>query len=407
MRLARNHQLWIAAALLGSGATVLANGFRLASQDAEATARGEAFVATADNPSAVYYNPAGLTQLQGHNARVGVYGLSFTSSFESPSDKSYDTKEAVHPVPQFFYSYTPEKLPLSFGLGVYSPFGLSAEWPQDTGFRSIALKSELTCMTVNPVVAWRIIPTLSIAAGPTFNFSELDLQQGVTPYPGNDLLRLKGDGFAAGFNAGILWQATPMLSFGATYRSPFDVEYTGNTDMSFVVPPPGYPPKLNMANEAKVPFPQSVAVGLSFRPTPKWNVEFNADWTSWSRLDTIYVHQAIPTQLLLNWDNSWYYELGVTRDIGKGWHVSGGYIYNQNSVPSKTFNPWVPDLDRQFLSAGVGFRGDHFSFDLAYQYGFAGTRTVSGSPPSEMGQTADGNYDYTSHAVALSAGWHF
>ena len=177
--------------------------------------------------------------------------------------------------------------------------------------------------------------------------------------------------------------------------------------MSFVVPPPGYQPKLNMDSQAKMPFPQSVAVGLSFRPTPKWNVEFNADWTSWSRLDTVYVHQAIPTQLLLNWQDSWYYELGVTRDLGKGWHVSGGYIYNQNSVPSKNFNPWVPDQDRQFLSAGVGFRGEHFSVDLAYQYGFASTRTVSGSTPSAAGQTADGNYDYTSHAVALSAGWHF
>ena len=38
-----------------------ANGLRLSDQDAFATARGEAFVATADNPSAIYYNPAGIT----------------------------------------------------------------------------------------------------------------------------------------------------------------------------------------------------------------------------------------------------------------------------------------------------------------------------------------------------------
>ena len=44
---------------------VSANGFRLPDQDAFATARGEAFVATADNPSAIYYNPAGITQIRG------------------------------------------------------------------------------------------------------------------------------------------------------------------------------------------------------------------------------------------------------------------------------------------------------------------------------------------------------
>ena len=54
---------------------VSANGFGLASQDAFASARGEAFVATANNASAIYYNPAGITQLQGNNVRGGVYGI--------------------------------------------------------------------------------------------------------------------------------------------------------------------------------------------------------------------------------------------------------------------------------------------------------------------------------------------
>ena len=56
---------------------VSANGFRLPDQDAFATARGEAFVATADNPSAIYYNPAGITQVEGNNLRVGLYGIYF------------------------------------------------------------------------------------------------------------------------------------------------------------------------------------------------------------------------------------------------------------------------------------------------------------------------------------------
>ena len=38
--------------------------------------------------------------------------------------------------PQFFSAYTPKDWPLSFGLGVYSPYGGNMSWPQDTGFRS-------------------------------------------------------------------------------------------------------------------------------------------------------------------------------------------------------------------------------------------------------------------------------
>ncbi len=51
-------------------------GFRIADQGAEATARGNAFTATADNPSAVFYNPAGITELSGTRALLGVYGIS-------------------------------------------------------------------------------------------------------------------------------------------------------------------------------------------------------------------------------------------------------------------------------------------------------------------------------------------
>ena len=58
------------AMLFGRVASLFANGFRLPDQDAFATARGEAFAATADNASAIYYNPAGISQLEGFNFRA-------------------------------------------------------------------------------------------------------------------------------------------------------------------------------------------------------------------------------------------------------------------------------------------------------------------------------------------------
>src|SRR3954470_11069347 len=54
-------------------------GFRFPNQDAEAIGRGDAFAATADNPSAIYYNPAGITQLEGQNLQFGVHALSANS----------------------------------------------------------------------------------------------------------------------------------------------------------------------------------------------------------------------------------------------------------------------------------------------------------------------------------------
>ncbi|HTL17148.1 MAG TPA: outer membrane protein transport protein, partial [Patescibacteria group bacterium] len=155
--------------------------------------------------------------------------------------------------------------------------------------------------------------------------------------------------------------------------------------------------------------------GISYRPTPRWNFEFNADYTDWSSLGTLTIQQAAPFPPLLpqnipltfNWQPSWYYEFGATRYLANGWSISAGYIYNENSVPDAHYSPLVADLDRHFWSLGTGFKGRRFDFYIAYQFGYGPTRTVTGSAPSATGQTADGRYEFFSHAVLLTAGWHF
>lgn len=138
-------------------------------------------------------------------------------------------------------------------------------------------------------------------------------------------------------------------------------------------------------------------------------MEFNADYTGWNRLDTVTIHQASGSSvpLVLGWESRWYYEWGVTRVLGQGWSVSAGYVYNENSVPDAHYSPLVADLDRHFLSVGMGHQGRHFDFDVAYQFGIAPERTVRGSARLLAGQTADGRYGYTSQAVFITAGWRY
>ena len=158
------------------------------------------------------------------------------------------------------------------------------------------------------------------------------------------------------------------------------------------------------------PFPQTAVGGISYRPTPKWNVEFDVDWTDWSRLQTLVVSPTPvgPVPDALNWESSFLFEWGVTRYFDHGWRVSGGYIYSQNSVPDKDFNPSVPDSDRHIFSIGVGRTYKKFSWDASYQLSWGPTRTVSGSTPSPTsGQSADGRYEFLANAISLSIGYHF
>jgi len=398
-------------------------GVRLADQDAFATARGEAFTATADNPSAIYYNPAGLTQLSGTTLRSGIYGIYFDPTFRPPagrpnSGSSYSTKNEAAAVPQLFLARTLKSIPLSLGLGMYAPFGGGVSWAHDTGFYSVAAKSALTYLRFNPVAALKLPAGFSLGAGLTLNYAKLYLAQGLRPTdaPLANYFRFKGDGWSAGFNLGLLWQPQEKISFGATFRSATSFRLSGYTE--FVEQPVIQVTRLPAVTD--LTFPWNGVLGVSFRPTPDWNLEFDADYTQWRSMGIITLRQQqtppFPVQQIipvhLDWRPSWNYSVGVTRYLTNGWRVSAGYLYTQNSVPDKFYTPLVPDLDRHFVSIGVGRTGKRLDFDLAYQFGYGPARTVLGSTPASTpgqfaGQNADGTYDFISHAVIATLGLHF
>lgn len=409
-------------AICSIACTAKGTGFDLPDQDAYAIGRGMAFVATADNPSAIYYNPAGITQLQGNNLRMGVFGISLEPTYESPSGESFDNDEKLHGIPQFYYTRSLDNIPVSFGVGFYAPFGLGVQWPQDTGFRTLAIESKMAYYTANPVIAWRVLPGLSIAGGLQVSYAKVDLHQGmVWPEQNFDSFRFKADAWDVGYNVGILWKVHEKLYLGGTFRSEGTMGLSGHTEFfNREAFPPGLGvvpafPEQRVAADADFPTPMKFIVGISYRPTPKWNIEFNADYTDWSGLNTINLKQShafpplLPESipLVLEWEPTWYYEFGVTRFIGENWLASAGYILNENSMPDANYSPFVADQERHFFSVGVGFRGRRYDVDLAYQFGYGPDRTVSGSAASAIGQTADGTYSFISHAVALSATLRF
>ena len=231
--------LCLAALLASSPASVFGLGLRVPNQDAFAIGRGNAFVATADNPSAIYYNPAGITQLDGQNVQVGsLFYLGIYADYDSPSGQSLHNDAEITAAPTLQYTFTPQNSPLSFGVGVYEPFGFSVKWPNDVPFRQDSLNGNLTYITINPVVAWKVLPTLSIGAGPTFNYSRITLVQGLLPTPiplfSADQTEFKGDGWSYGFNGGVLWQPLPQWSFGASYRSRSRMDYNGDFSLNLL-----------------------------------------------------------------------------------------------------------------------------------------------------------------------------
>lgn len=375
-------------------------GYRLPNHDPEAVARANAFVATADNASAVYYNPAGITQLAGHNAQAGVYMVSLGVEYESPSGEKAKTDGALRSVPQLYYVYGLGDLPLAFGLGVYAPYGLALDWGKTNPFRTVVEEVELLYLCINPVVAVQLHRNLSVGIGPTINYSEVSLTRGIVA-PG-DRFKFDGDGMGYGFNAGVRWEPHVKWALGANYRYLTTVEYSGKTRMDFVVPEPF---SVSGSSRTELRFPQFATVGVSFRPNPNWNIEVNVDWTDWDNVNEL-VLTGVPLvgeeSQRLDYRSSWMYQVGATRRLGRGYAIHAGYFFSENSVPDRTFSPMVPDSDLHVGSVGFGYRGTRWNWAATYQLGYQSGREVRGS---DYG--VDGTYSVANHAFSVSAAFKF
>ena len=374
---------------------VSAAGFRLPNQDAYATSRGSAFVATADNASAVYYNPAGLGQLESEEIRLGSYLIDFDVGAEI-SGVDYSNNNKVQAAPQMFYANPGERF--SWGLGLYAPFGLGNEWPSSTPFRTITEKAKIDYVTFSPVGSFQVSEQLTLGFGLTYNYTKLDIRQGIGLLPGDQITVAARD-TGIGYIASILWQPSVRHSYGATYRNAASHEYEGVTDVSLA---PGA-----MSTSIDLDIPDFLLVGYSFRPDARTNIEINIEWGGWGKIGTPVITGTALGDLPypFEWDDGFIYEIGASRSYGDLIY-SIGYDYNEAVQTEQYYNPAVSDTDSHWLNLGVAGFGERFDWALSYQYGTS-ERVVDGGITNLVGESANGTYQLTAHTLQFSLGLNF
>src|SRR5512134_1577424 len=121
--------------LLLTASTSFAAGFRLPEAGNKANAMAFAFTAQADNPSAIYYNPAGITQLEGNNFALGVTyvkenGGEFTGTtpLTGGVTRSETQEDLNFFIPNMYYTHTSKARGIAYGVGIFAPFGLGQEY---------------------------------------------------------------------------------------------------------------------------------------------------------------------------------------------------------------------------------------------------------------------------------------
>lgn len=439
MRFARG--LAVLGMLMISATTAAAAGFRLPTAGAKAMGMGFAFTAQADDPSAIYFNPAGIVQLEGTNVMAGATyvrenGGTFTGSTpltSPPFTATVETRSETQIDLDFFIpnAYLTRKASpdFAYGIGVFVPFGLGQEYDDHhtSIFRNQITQIDLQTFVVNPTIAWKIVEALSVGAGIDFMYGKAELHKtgvvlgpplsAVLPLATNLFdVHLEGDGTAWGYNFGILLEPLKNAKVGFNYRSPFTLKIKdGDMHLSEIHPAVAGNPAFPASSKAETTLrmPATAAFGVAYTFAEKLTIEADADWTFWHSYDRLTITNknspvALSSDSPKNWEDVVAFRIGGEYRVTKPLALRLGFAYDPTPVPASTMGPELPDADRVTYHAGVGYKVTNWTIDAAYYYVDKQDRTVSNQRVEGTNLVGfNGTWSGDAHLVALEVGYRF
>ena len=417
----------LAAVLLFAGARGGgAAGFALYDQSARGIGMGGAFTARASDPSAIFYNAAGIGFQEERQLSIGssVFTLStdFTGDDPYPGAGREEFLDIAVPVPVGYYVH-PVSDRAVLGLGVFAPFGLKTEWDDpDFSGRFISRVAKLDAIAVNPTLAYRVSDRLSIGGGVDVRITSVQLERDVpfpNPFTGALLdvasVKLESDtAVDVGFNLGVLLKPGGGLSLGAAYRHRVNVDFTGLAD--FTPRPTGSAPIDAVVRSVLPAQPVSLRTGIAFPGIASvgaayqsggWTVEADVNWYQWSTYERLVLdfegRDDLDQTIDEDYENSFQYRVGVERALGPSWAIRGGYYYDESPAPAASVSPLLPDPDRHGLAIGGSWAGRRARLDGALGYIIGRDRSTEGVNRDGF----DGTYRSTGFVFSASVGYVF
>ncbi len=383
--------------LLPSSAPLGAAGFGLFQHGGRGAAQAGAFVARADDPSAVRFNPAGVARLEGFQLQAGL-------DFAAPKDQ-LDTEgqsDLAHHVIQFpaalYATWNPTglELPLTFGLSIDSPYWSIENW--DTALfpaRFDTIRQEATFFELRPTVGWAIGEHWSLGGSLRYVQGAFETSfastQALILSPQNIVVAEIHSEAASqidglGFDLGVQYSA-PKWGWGAVFGS--GVSLDGGGDMEHFPREPFSDPAVEANFNRRFP---SSSVNMNFELPPMasmgfwWGLsdavklEVDAVWSGWSALERTqidmehnpfqFINQSEPEALdrRRDWQDVVSLRLGAEWTLSEQWALGGGIALEPSPVPDDTIEPGFPQGDALVFAFGASYNLPGLSFDAGYSY---------------------------------------
>ena len=420
--------LFISFALIFSVEEAMSGGYAIPPQTAKSEAMGGAAVAGVTDPSAVYVNPAALSQIEGNQLEGGITYIKTISSVKNSGVKSRNIHDDDL-LPNLFANYKIPNSNVSLGIGSYTPFGLATSYNPDAMTRYAAIRSELRTLYITPTVAWEPVPYLSVGGGISFVHSSGTLSRAIFFGPfGDGHLRITDTDDAYGWKVGVLVKPLPNVKLGLTYTSHVDLHFD-SADVKFQdAPGAGGTSARARASGIHLPAPAVINAGISWQATPEWQFDLQYDYTRWSKFEHLKASfsqplpglgGAVPINGFLlpeNWKNSSSIRLGTAYKATSNLELRAGLVFDETPIPSSSLSPAIPGADYISVAGGIGYTWQRLKLDLGYMAVFYKTRRVSnnlletGGDPNALpfpGVPGKDKYSTFQHLLGFHATYQF
>lgn len=413
MTLSRALPVRLAGAVLLLALGTRADGFRNPPSTAAALGKAGKCVVWVDDASALFYNPANLTDVNALQLQLsGLAGYNAAEYNGALGSTETDSPWSVLPALALAYPLSPQDL--SLGVGVQVPYGRQTHWDEQGVFRYRApVLSSMSVVDVTPALAWRPLDCLSIGAGVDVYYGQMRFRQ-VLPWPpqvggGEGEAEADTAGWALGGNLGVTWRLTPRQRLALTYRTPFDLDVDGDLEVRDAPTPLLASGQVASKSDlgTTFSFPSIVALGYGLQVTETLRVEADVEWLEFSRHESLDLDAGANQPLLnqvgmastpQNWEDTWTAGASAEWRFAKRWTLRAGYVYLDSPMPDRTFSPAMLDQSQSVVSVGLGFHEGRHSVDLAYALGFFAPRHVR----DNQNPAYNGDYDLEGQLAALT-----
>ncbi|MDH5632212.1 MAG: outer membrane protein transport protein [Gammaproteobacteria bacterium] len=445
----------VSLAIMSAAASGMASAAGFALIENSASGMGNAYAGGAagtKDASTVYFNPAGMSYLEGDQVvMVGHYivptadftneGSTAMQGTPSPSPLTGDDDGSNHKafVPN---AYIVKSLGNGgkFGFGLNAPFGLTTEYNDDWVGRYHGVRSAMKTININPAYSFRMSDDVALGLGVNAQYVNVELSSavdfgsicalqelggvlpagtctsaGLAPQQSDGFAVISGEGWSYGANLGLIWDINPKARFGFAYRSAVkhdvdgDAEFSVPVNASFMTAS-GY--FTDTGAEASVTLPASTSLSLHYAFDDKTNIMADATLTQWSSFDELRVvydstqPDSVTTE---DWQDSWRIAVGGDYRYSGDILFRAGVAYDQTPVADAEHRTVrVPDSDRTWISVGLGYRySKNINIDAGYAHLIINDAKIDNTTEGALAHTITGSYEASVDIVSVQLTYEF